>query len=190
MPAREMGRPATLFIIHVESGHATTWSMIPAMATIDPEQERRRLADFYASQTDGELENVAAQVHDLTEPAREALRAELAKRALYSGQLDDSTAAPEPDAAEFRDLVTIRTFWNLLEAQLAKGLLDAAGIECFLFDDNMIRMDWFVASALGGMRLRVDAQNADEATRILEESALQEEDEDGVGNGGDPELPA
>jgi len=50
------------------------------MAMIDPEQERHRLAEFYAGQMDGELEQVAGQAYDLTELAREALRAELAKR--------------------------------------------------------------------------------------------------------------
>jgi hypothetical protein len=155
------------------------------MTQIDPESERRRLAELYAGKTDGELENVAAQVDDLTPEAGEALRAELSRRALYSGQLDGSAVAPEADAAEFRNLVTIRAFWNLLEAELAKGLLDAAGIECFLFDDNMVRLDWFNANALGGVKLRVDAQNADEANRILEGSAL--EDEDDVD---EPELPS
>lgn len=150
------------------------------MNKIDPEEERQRLAAFYAGQTDGELENVAAEVHNLTEEARETLRAELAKRALYSGQLDESTAAPEPDTAEFRDLVTIRTFSTLAEAELARGLLQAVGIDSFLFDENMGRIH--VMNIVGGVRLRVDAQNAGEANRILEESALQE--------GDDPELPA
>ncbi len=71
------------------------------------------------------------------------------------------------DELEFRDLMTIRAFWGLLEAQLAKGLLDSAGIESFLFDDNMVRMDWFNANALGGVKLRVDAHNVEAANRVL-----------------------
>jgi len=136
------------------------------MATIDPDQERERLTQVYAGQSDEELEQVAAQASDLTEVAREVLRAELTKRDLYVGQLDQ-----EPDAteAEFRHLVTIRSFWDLLEAQLAKGALDAAGIESFLFDDNMVRLDWFNANALGGVKLRVDSENVDAANRALED---------------------
>jgi hypothetical protein len=141
------------------------------MTMIDPAQEQQRLADLYASQTDEELENVAAQAHELTEVAREALRAELTKRGLYVGQLEEP--APEQDAAEFRNLVTIRTFWNLMEAELAKGLLDAAGIEPFLFDDNMVRLDWFNANALGGVKLRVDASNVEAANQVLEEAAAE-----------------
>lgn len=151
------------------------------MAKIDPEQERTRLEAAYAGQTNEGLEQIAAQVSDLTEIGREVLRAELSKRGLYVGQLDQPAGV---DVEEFRDLVTIRAFWNLLEAQMAKGLLDAEGIESFLFDENMVRLDWFNANALGGVKLRVDAANADEATRILEESIAaaaaepQSEDED------------
>ena len=143
-------------------------SMIFAMATIDPEQERQRLAELYSSKTNMELEQVAEEADGLTDIAREALRAELTKRGLYIGQLDDR--APDEESAEFRNLVVIRTFWNLLEAELAKGLLDSAGVEAFLFDDNMVRLDWFNANALGGVKLRVDASNVEAANRILNES--------------------
>jgi Putative prokaryotic signal transducing protein len=139
------------------------------MAMMDPQQEKLRLEELYASDTDEQLENVAAQAHELTEVARETLRAELSKRGLYVGQLEGT--APDQDNAEFRDLVTIRAFWNLLEAELAKGLLDSAGIESFLFDDNMVRLDWFNANALGGVKLRVDAGNVDAANQVLEEAA-------------------
>lgn len=142
------------------------------MMQIDPEHEKARLAEAFGAQTNEELESVASHGADLTEIAREALRVELSKRGLYVGQLEEVSAAGE-DRAEFRDLVTVRSFWNLLEAQLAKGLLDAAGIETFLFDDNMVRMDWFNANALGGVKLRVDASNAEAANRILDESASE-----------------
>jgi hypothetical protein len=142
--------------------------MISAMAMIDPEQERQRLSEVYLGKTDGELEQVAERAHDLSDIASEALRAELTKRGLYVGQLDDE--APSEERAEFRDLVVIRSYWNLMEAELARGLLDSAGIEAFLFDDNMVRLDWFNANALGGVKLRVDASNVEAANRVLEES--------------------
>lgn len=138
------------------------------MARIDPEQERKRLTRLYAGQMDEELENVAAQSHELTDIARETLQAELTKRGLYIGQLDDQSKPPEHDDAEFRDLVTVRTFSTLMEAELAKGTLDAAGIESFLFDENVGRI--YLANIVGGFRLRVDAANGDEANRILKEN--------------------
>lgn len=149
------------------------------MAKIDPERERRRLAEFYAQQTDGELESVARQSNELTEIARDTLRAELGKRGLYVGSSENMAVADHSEE-EFRDLVTIRTFWNPLEAGLAKGMLDAANIESFLFDENMIGQNILYANALGGVKLRVDAANVEEANRVLEETSngppLEEED--------------
>ncbi len=138
------------------------------MARIDPEQERRQLVETYSHQTDGELERVAERASDLTEVAREALQAELARRSLYIRHLEEEPT--KQDEVEFRNLVVIRSFWNLVEAELAKGVLDAAGIEAFLFDDNMVRLDWFNANALGGVKVRVDASNVEAANRILDES--------------------
>ena len=51
------------------------------MARIDPEQERQRLAAFYSGQMDGELEKVATEAYELTDLAREALKAEIAREA-------------------------------------------------------------------------------------------------------------
>jgi len=140
------------------------------MTQIDPEQERTRLAKAYAAQTDEELESVASQGSELTEVARETLRAELSKRGLYVGQLEE-TSAGEPDSMEFRDLVTVRTFGNVAEAELAKGLLDSAGIESFLFDENMGRLYW--VNVTQGIKLRVDAENAEDANRILDGNAAE-----------------
>lgn len=141
------------------------------MAMNDPEQERKRLGKAYARQTDGELEEVAKQADELTDLARETLRSELSKRGLYVGNLDGPDSQVEEDALEFRDLIVVRSYWNLLEAELAKGALDAEGIESFLFDDNMVRMDWFNANAIGGVKVRVDPHNVEAANRILDECA-------------------
>jgi len=69
-----------------------------AVTMIGPEQERRRLAEVYAAQSDGELEQVAAQMSDLTDIARETLRVKLAKRGLYVGQLEPDMAPNHDDA--------------------------------------------------------------------------------------------
>jgi hypothetical protein len=61
------------------------------------------------------------------------------------------------DQFEKRDLVIIRKFRDLPETLVAKGCLDSAGIECFLVDDNMVRLDWFISNLLGGIKLQVEA---------------------------------
>jgi len=137
--------------------------------TIDPAKERARLSESYASKTDEELADIAIHAPELTEIAADVLRGEMADRQL-AVQGDNSGIGGQVNL-DFRELVTIRSFWGLLEAEMAKGLLDSAGIESFLFDDNMVRMDWFNANALGGVKLRVDAENVDAANRVLQEVA-------------------
>jgi hypothetical protein len=42
----------------------------------------------------------------------------------------------------------------------------------------MVRMDWFNANALGGVKLRVDAHNVDAANRVLQEVSDEVEPEE------------
>ena len=139
------------------------------MAMIDPEQERARLAESYSRQTDEELEKIARDGRELTDVALQALRAELGKRGLTQDPVEPEDAGE--DEPEFRNLIPVRSYWNLLEAELAKGVLDSAGIESFLFDDNMVRVDWLNINAVGGVKLRVDPENVVEANKILDECA-------------------
>ena len=75
---------------------------------------------------------------------------------------------PDPeDELDFRELVTIRKFRDLPEALLAQGRLESSGIEAFLFDDNMVRMDWLISNLLGGVKLKVEEANVEIAEEIL-----------------------
>ena len=75
---------------------------------------------------------------------------------------------PDPeDKLNFRELVTIRKFRDLPEALLAQGRLESSGIEAFLFDDNMVRMDWLISNLLGGVKLKVEEANVEVAEEIL-----------------------
>ncbi len=66
-------------------------------------------------------------------------------------------------------IVTLRQFRDMPEALLAKGKLESAGIECFLADGNLVRMDWLLSNAIGGLRLQVMAEQAEEARALLDE---------------------
>jgi len=70
------------------------------------------------------------------------------------------------DERKTAELVTIRQFGDMSEALLAKGCLESAGIECFLADANMARLDWPVI----GTRLQVSADDAETAVAMLEQS--------------------
>jgi hypothetical protein len=63
--------------------------------------------------------------------------------------------------------VTIRQFGNMSEALCAQGCLDAAGIESFLTDTNIGRIDWPLTR---GMRLQVEAEDAEAAVALLTEA--------------------
>jgi len=72
-----------------------------------------------------------------------------------------------------RELVTVQTFRLPSEAMLAKAMLDSAGIECFLADDQ-------AASILGadctGIRVQVNRIDADVAMALLEQPIPDDED--------------
>ena len=116
--------------------------------------------------TDGELQVIVADSSSLTDVAREVLTAEIARR--------DLTPAEVPAAAdiELLDLVTIRQFRDLPEAILARGILDSAGIESFLADENIVRMDWFISNLVGGVKLKVRREDVEAANLVLEQPAL------------------
>ena len=134
--------------------------------------EAARLAVLYAGMSDGELQWIASDSASLTEPAQLAISAELQKRALAIPKVSASAEnAEEMSPMENDDLsgvVTIRKFRDLPEALLAKGSLESAGIECYLIDDNMVRMDWFISNLLGGVKLQVWPEDIAEATAILD----------------------
>ena len=160
------------------------------MATMDPQEERRRLADFYSRQLDGELLKLAGQASELTDVARDVLREETTRRGLK----EEGGGATESEASKNRDvdlasLVTIKQFRDLPEALLAKGSLESAGIATLLVDENMIRMDWFISNLLGGIKLQVASGDVKEAIAILSEPIPERLDLDGVQEYEQPHCP-
>jgi hypothetical protein len=136
------------------------------MAASDGERERWRLAQLYGAMADGEIEQLADDAGSLSATARRALQFEIAKRGL---ELDLEPRGDVPAAEPvFSKLVTIRQFRDVPYAYLAKGLLDSAGIEAFLFDENIVRMDWLISNFVGGVKLRVREEDAAEALQLLD----------------------
>src|SRR5579872_1908 len=185
------------------------------MARIDPEEERRRLTEFYAGQMDGELEKVAKQAYELTDVAIEALRAELAKRGLTPRFVEQPPVPPankkeeilpkpgdppppvppneeisaDEGELELRNMVMVRRFRDLPEALLAKGCLDSAAIESVMVNDNLVRLDWFWSNLMGGVQLIVDPENAEAANEILNQPIPEDFDVEGVGEYQQPHCP-
>ncbi|MGB8594277.1 MAG: DUF2007 domain-containing protein [Candidatus Sulfotelmatobacter sp.] len=153
---------------------------------LNDQRERRRLAATYAGMTDGELHRLARNAESLTEPACDALEDEMDRRHLEFS--DD--ADPEPrQEMEVRELVTIRQFRDLPEALLAKGSLESSGIECFLADENLVRLDWFISNFIGGIKLKVSAPDVINAQKVLDEPILEGLYVHGVGLYEQPRCP-
>jgi hypothetical protein len=68
---------------------------------------------------------------------------------------------------EYQGLMMVRRFRDLPEAILAKGSLDSAGVNCYLVDENMVRMDWFISNGIGGAKLMVRSEDLEAANEIL-----------------------
>jgi len=65
-------------------------------------------------------------------------------------------------------LVTVESFDNPSKANLAKLKLDQADIESVLIDIETVVMDWFLARAIGLIKLQVREEDVARACEILE----------------------
>lgn len=129
-------------------------------------EKYEELAAHYSQMSDGELIKLAQQSSALSDTAWDALEDELDRRRLEVPEPEVSQQSSIPDR---RELVVLRAFRDVPEALLAKGKLQASGIECFLGDENMVRMDWFISNLLGGVKLLVQPADFSKASRILNE---------------------
>jgi len=155
----------------------------PDDSYLNEQRERRRLADNYAAMADGELQRLAQTPESLTDPAWDALEEELDRR-----QLEFPAPVERPEL-QVQELTTIRKFRDLPEALLAKGCLESAGFECFLADENLVRMDWFISNFIGGIKLNVKIADAENARKILDEPILEGLYVQGVGLYEQPRCP-
>jgi hypothetical protein len=64
-------------------------------------------------------------------------------------------------------LVTIAVFHSQPEFLLARTRLESAGIECFAYDENMLRIGGWHSHILGGIKLQVYESEAQDAMAIL-----------------------
>jgi hypothetical protein len=151
-----------------------------------PEQERERIAGVYSAMSDEELGEIAESGDELSAVAHEAFQAEVARRGLKV-----ELAQPRgEDVFEFDEAVTLCQFRDLPEALLAKGSLESAGIQAYLVDDNMIRMDWFISNLLGGIKLKVRPEDAEAASEILSQPIPETLDVEGIGEFKQPKCPS
>jgi hypothetical protein len=158
-------------------------------AFLEQQRERRRLAANYAGMTDGELRQLADHAESLTEVACDALEDELDRRDLDFPEDEGAEQSELRQKLEIQELVTIRQFRDLPEALLAKGSLESAGIECFLADENLVRLDWFISNFIGGIKLNVRPADEAIARKLLDQPILEGMYVHGVGLYEQPRCP-
>ena len=61
------------------------------------------------------------------------------------------------------ELVTLQRFRDVPEACWPRENLDPPELRCALADGNLVRMDWLLSNAIGGIRLQVHLQDVDSA---------------------------
>lgn len=154
---------------------------------LDPARERQRLAELYASMSDGELDAIAQDSAELTDVARQTIAEERNRRHIAPAVAEE--AQPTDEQPAWEDLVVVKQFRDLPEASLARGALESAGIECFFADDNMVRMDWFISNLVGGVKLCVRPEDADAAVELLNQPIPADFDVEGVGRFQQPACP-
>src|SRR5690242_8324849 len=113
------------------------------MKSVD--EEWRHLTEQYAQMSEIGLEGLADEAYDLTDMAREVLRAEIARRGLRF-QLRDQPAPPDTSAdieraANFDpselDLVSVARIFDWEDAAWYKNVLNDAGIPSYFGPNNV-----------------------------------------------------
>src|SRR5215470_4468269 len=121
------------------------------MPQMNWDQERSRLESLYAAMSDEELQEVADGADSLTDVARTALRAEMLRRGMEAPR--ERRAEPVEAEQQVSKPAIIGRYRDLSVALVANSVLDSAGIQGFLADDIVIRLDWLWSNGLGGIKL-------------------------------------
>lgn len=152
------------------------------MSRIDPERERQRLADHYASLTDEELEALSTELDQLTEIAQGALRQEMTQRRLnFRPPEGDDRPQPKPHSQGNRGLgrpVVYREYPSLQEAESAQEVLDAAGIPSFVASEEGRGADPFKLNAAQSTKLWINDGDQEQAGAALTPRSQEDKEEE------------
>jgi hypothetical protein len=66
-------------------------------------------------------------------------------------------------------LTTVASFDLAAKAELARNVLEAAGIPAVLADAEIVAMDWLISNAVGGIKVQVREEDAERAAAVLDE---------------------
>lgn len=72
----------------------------------------------------------------------------------------------------------VERIYDAAHAHIVRGFLESHGITCTLFGEEHNRIAWHLQIALGGIRLMVAAQDAEQARTLLREQATKIKESD------------
>jgi Zn finger protein HypA/HybF involved in hydrogenase expression len=76
------------------------------------------------------------------------------------------------------DFILLNSYNNYIEAHIAKGVLEEAGISCWLKDEFTLTLDPILTNSVGGIKIMVAETDAARAMEVL--SRLREEQKKAV----------
>jgi hypothetical protein len=74
------------------------------------------------------------------------------------------------------ELVVVRSFTHPHEAYLACSALHAAGLDAAVADEHIVQVDWLTSNYVGGVKVLVRRDDAQEAHDVLHERTIIEKD--------------
>jgi len=132
------------------------------------DDHRNELADTFRQIGDEELIE-RWRSGNLTETAVEVARAELARRGISAPELTRIEPADEnPGTQGDVSFATVARSLEPFQIEMLRARLKAEGIEAFAVDAGINQINPLVSIAVGGVRLMVPRESADEARRIVE----------------------
>ena len=72
-------------------------------------------------------------------------------------------------------LVKLAVFVWPIDAYLLKTRLEVDGIGCYIFDDNLIGLNWLYANAVGGVKLYISSEDLEKALEIMDQGLVEDD---------------
>lgn len=72
------------------------------------------------------------------------------------------------------NIIVLDSFYEPLAAHLARTKLEAAGIPCFLTNENLVSLNRMYSPVAGGVRLHVYQRDAAQAAEVLREPPVMQ----------------
>jgi predicted RNA-binding Zn-ribbon protein involved in translation (DUF1610 family) len=71
------------------------------------------------------------------------------------------------------EYILLKSFTNYIDAHIMFGRMEEAGINCWLKDENTVTLNPIITNAVGGIKLMVASNQAEEAQQLLKEFDLE-----------------